>query len=119
MGVSRAKLYRDCELKLRRLLDQYDQILTRPGGQTQQVSELVDRAEVEIENINSFFFRGRIKDLVPLIQRALAKIADGTYGICEETGELISEDRLRAVPWTTLSLKGAIHRESSSNVRAS
>lgn len=32
------------------------------------------------------------------IRRALAKIADGTYGTCEISGEAIEEDRLEANP---------------------
>ncbi len=34
------------------------------------------------------------------------------YGICEETEELIEEDRLLAIPWTRLSIEGAEIRES-------
>lgn len=36
------------------------------------------------------------------IDAALARIDDGTYGICENCGEPIPEDRLRAIPWTRL-----------------
>ncbi|MBI5766473.1 MAG: DUF2934 domain-containing protein [Verrucomicrobia bacterium] len=33
------------------------------------------------------------------IDAALERIANGTYGVCEVTGQLIPEARLRAVPW--------------------
>jgi DnaK suppressor protein len=36
------------------------------------------------------------------IDRALAKIDDGTYGTCERCGKPIAEERLRARPWATL-----------------
>jgi RNA polymerase-binding protein DksA len=36
------------------------------------------------------------------IDEALARIENGTYGICETTGEPIPEARLNAVPWTRL-----------------
>jgi RNA polymerase-binding protein DksA len=36
------------------------------------------------------------------IDRALAKIDAGTFGICERCGQPIGEDRLRARPWATL-----------------
>ncbi|MCJ7496018.1 MAG: TraR/DksA C4-type zinc finger protein, partial [Deltaproteobacteria bacterium] len=36
------------------------------------------------------------------IKEALARIEDGTFGICEECGEEISEERLKARPVTTL-----------------
>jgi len=34
------------------------------------------------------------------VNGALQRIMDGTYGICEETGQAIPAARLRAVPWT-------------------
>lgn len=40
------------------------------------------------------------------IEEAIGRIFDGTYGICEITGEPISEIRLMAVPFTKHSLEG-------------
>ncbi|MDR3269476.1 MAG: TraR/DksA C4-type zinc finger protein [Tannerella sp.] len=39
------------------------------------------------------------------LQAALIRIENKTYGICRETGKLISKDRLRAVPHATLSIE--------------
>jgi DnaK suppressor protein len=36
------------------------------------------------------------------IDRALARIDDGTYGTCERCGKPIGEERLQARPWATL-----------------
>jgi RNA polymerase-binding protein DksA len=36
------------------------------------------------------------------IDRALARLEDGTYGDCERCGKPIAEARLRARPWATL-----------------
>jgi RNA polymerase-binding transcription factor DksA len=38
------------------------------------------------------------------LQSALVRIENKTYGICRETGKLISKERLRAVPHATLSI---------------
>lgn len=46
------------------------------------------------------------------IEFALARIENGSYGICEETEEPIEPDRLIAIPWTRLSIEGAEMRES-------
>jgi DnaK suppressor protein len=35
------------------------------------------------------------------IQRALARLEDGTYGLCEECGNLIASPRLMALPFAT------------------
>jgi len=39
------------------------------------------------------------------LQGALVRIENKTYGICRETGKLISKERLRAVPHATLSIE--------------
>jgi RNA polymerase-binding protein DksA len=36
------------------------------------------------------------------IDRAIAKLDDGTYGTCERCGRPIGEERLRARPWALL-----------------
>jgi len=39
------------------------------------------------------------------LQAALVRIENKTYGICRETGKLISKERLRVVPHATLSIE--------------
>ncbi|MEX0813264.1 MAG: TraR/DksA C4-type zinc finger protein [Chitinophagales bacterium] len=39
------------------------------------------------------------------LEKALERIANKTYGICRETGKLISKERLKAVPHATLSIE--------------
>lgn len=38
------------------------------------------------------------------LERAIIRIENKTYGICRETGKLISKDRLKSVPHATLSI---------------
>ena len=45
------------------------------------------------------------KDALYEIDQAIERVHAGTYGICEITGEPISEARLWAVPWARYSLK--------------
>lgn len=45
------------------------------------------------------------------INAALGRIADGTYGICEETGKPISRSRLEAKPWARFCIEVARKRE--------
>ncbi|HEY7419736.1 MAG TPA: TraR/DksA C4-type zinc finger protein, partial [Ktedonobacteraceae bacterium] len=42
------------------------------------------------------------KTLLAEVQQALARIDNGTYGICTNCGQPIPEKRLEAIPWTTL-----------------
>lgn len=56
--------------------------------------------------------QSRLKEQLLEIETALARIEQGRYGICEETDEPIEPERLRALPWTRLSIEGAEIRES-------
>ena len=44
------------------------------------------------------------------LQAALVRIENKTYGICRETGKLISKERLMAVPHATLSIEAKKNR---------
>ncbi|MCB2196864.1 MAG: TraR/DksA C4-type zinc finger protein [Bacteroidetes bacterium] len=47
----------------------------------------------------------RQQKFIQHLQAALVRIENKTYGICRETGKLISKERLRAVPHATLSIE--------------
>jgi DnaK suppressor protein len=36
------------------------------------------------------------------VERAIQKLAEGTYGMCDRCGEAISAARLEAIPWAPL-----------------
>lgn len=61
-----------------------------------------DRANLETDRNFLLRIRDRERKLIGKITEALARIDDGTFGICEECGEEISEERLKARPMTTL-----------------
>jgi len=44
------------------------------------------------------------KKFIEHLENAKLRIQNGVYGICRESGTLISEERLRAVPHATLSI---------------
>ncbi len=45
------------------------------------------------------------------LKAALVRIENKTYGVCRETGNLISKDRLKAVPHATLSIEAKMNRD--------
>lgn len=64
-------------------------------------------AEAEFLNMHE-----RLRSQLFEIDSALGRIENGSFGICEETEEAIEPERLRAIPWTRLSIEGAEIRES-------
>lgn len=66
----------------------FDDIGTDEDDNTTEVEEYVDNLGVETN------LEGQLKD----VNDALAKMEQGTYGICEKTGGEISLDRLKVYP---------------------
>jgi DnaK suppressor protein len=65
----------------------------------------VDQASSEYMQAFSFRLRGRERFLMGKIERALQKIDEGTYGLCEECEEPISLKRLHARPEAQLCIQ--------------
>jgi DnaK suppressor protein len=61
-----------------------------------------DRASWESDRNFLLRIRERERKLITKIREALTRIDEGTFGICEQCGEEISEKRLEARPVTTL-----------------
>jgi DnaK suppressor protein len=61
-----------------------------------------DRASMESNRNSILRIRDRERKLIFKIQEALQRLTDGEYGICEECGEEIGIERLKARPVTTL-----------------
>lgn len=67
--------------------------------------DLADRASSETDRAIELRARDRQRKLISKIDAALARIEDGSYGYCEETGEPITVRRLDARPIATLSIE--------------
>jgi DnaK suppressor protein len=77
----------------------------------------VDRASVESRTTFSFRIRERESILIKKIEHALRRLEDGTFGICEECDEEISEGRLKARPVATLCINCKEKEETAERIR--
>ncbi len=68
-------------------------------GDVQFDEESGEGDTLNIERERDLALSAQARQAVEEIDRALAKMADGTYGICEVSGELIPKERLEAIPW--------------------
>lgn len=82
-------------------LDQFE----RGGDEADQTMRILAEQEVMTQT-------DRLRSQLLEIESALGRIENGSYGFCEETEEMIETERLKAIPWTRLSIEGAEIRES-------
>ncbi len=74
-------------------------------------SDVSDRASLEEDHFLEFRVRDRERKHLHAIDEALARIQDGSYGICEQTGEMIGIARLLVRPTATLSIEAQEQQE--------
>lgn len=65
-----------------------------------EIGDIYDIASIERERELTLMLGDRDRDKLSEIDDALERIKDTSYGGCEECGEPIAEDRLRALPFT-------------------
>lgn len=87
--------------QLKDLQQRSEETIPYIAGQQNQSPETLDRAVMD--STRNFFLRLKIREskLIQKIETALARIEEGSYGICETCGGNISVKRLKARPVTS------------------
>jgi DnaK suppressor protein len=67
--------------------------------------EYADAGTATFEREKDLSLVNNLRDLMERIDKALAKIDDGTYGLCDRCGKPIEKLRLKALPYANLCLK--------------
>ena len=98
------------------ILKEARETLQHLQDENQNHPDLADRASSETDRAIELRARDRQRKLIAKIDEALARIDDGTYGYCEETGEPISLRRLEARPIATLSVEAQERHERRERV---
>jgi DnaK suppressor protein len=105
MNPQQVEYFRRKLLKWRQdLIDESQETINNLRGEVRDVGDEAERASRETENSLELRTRDRYRKLLGKIDQALARIEDGSYGFCEETGEEIGLPRLEARPIATLCL---------------
>ena len=100
--------------KFRALLEEKREEIVRKAKQTLDEDMTLDADDLpdemdlaSSEYLQSFTFRlrGREKTFLDKINKAVVKIDEGSFGVCEECAEEISLKRLEARPETTLCIR--------------
>jgi DnaK suppressor protein len=88
--------------RLKTILEEAEKTVKGMTNDRDSFPDPTDRANLESDRNFLLRIRDRERKLIGKIKEALARIDDGTFGICEECGEDISEERLKARPMATL-----------------
>ena len=87
--------------RLKELLAQADNTLIGMTEPKENFADPTDRASHETDRNFELRIRDREHKLIKKVKKALQRIDDGTFGICESCGGDISIARLKARPVTT------------------
>jgi DnaK suppressor protein len=86
-------------------------------AESEQIPDLTDQATLESDIDMNIHIKERDSKLILKIKKALERIDNGNYGICEECGEEISEKRLKARPVTTVCINCKRKQENQEKLR--
>ncbi|HJP65904.1 MAG TPA: TraR/DksA C4-type zinc finger protein [Actinomycetota bacterium] len=67
--------------------------------------EYADAGSATFERERDLSLVNNLRDLMDRIDKALAKMDQGTYGLCDRCGKPIEKARLKALPYANLCLK--------------
>jgi len=98
------------------ILKEAKETLAHLQTESENHPDLADRASSETDRAIELRARDRQRKLIAKIEEAIARLDDGSYGYCEETGEPISLKRLEARPIATLSIEAQERHERRERV---
>ncbi len=103
--------------RLNALLSEASKTMSIMTDERQNFPDPTDRASLESDRNFELRIRDRERKLIVKIKEALERLEDGSFGICEECGEDISEERLNARPVTTLCIECKKRQENEERLR--
>jgi DnaK suppressor protein len=77
------------------------------SGEVAFDDETAEGGTATFERERDLSIENNVRDLMQKIDRAIEKMAAGTYGICERCGKPIEKARIRALPYVDLCIKDA------------
>lgn len=102
--------------QLESLLQEVGKTVTEMTEEKTNFPDPTDRASLESDRNFELRIRDRERKLINKIREALARIDEGTFGLCESCEEPIGIERLRARPVTTLCIECKTEQERQEKI---
>lgn len=84
---------------------------------TERLPDFIDHTATQSDRNLELKIRDRERKLIAKMEEAILRIDNGTYGICNDCGEEITEKRLIARPVTTLCINCKTKQEKAEKLR--
>ncbi len=122
MALDTAEVRSRLEDERRRLVEEMDALVRAdrregdpaPEGHGGVGNHIADDATDTFEHEKSLALLNNLKALTAAVDRALRKLNEGTYGVCDECRAAIAPERLAAIPYATLCITCKSRRERRS-----
>ena len=102
---------------LKELLEHAKDTVSDITAPKENLPDSTDRASFEADRDFMLLIRDRESRLIKKIKKALERIEDNTFGVCEKCGEDISVARLKARPITTQCIDCKTKEEAAERAR--
>lgn len=106
------KDYAEVKKKLLEMLEELDDRVSKIKNNVRHTDEPIEKDSAEqatqAEDYEVLDYLGNAAQMeITMIKQAIARIDSGKYGICEVCGEPIREERLKALPYSSMCIKCA------------
>jgi DnaK suppressor protein len=108
--IDTAAIRRDLEERLASLDDEVGELTAVPRDPASAISfgkRIGDGTNEAVDRLTNVGAAEQLDAMRGDVVRALAKLEDGTYGLCDRCGLSIPDERLEARPWSVLCVRCA------------
>jgi DnaK suppressor protein len=120
MDSKRLEFFRGLlQSKIAELSNDQQKTLAEMTVTDERLADITDLASFQSDRNFELRIRDRERKLIAKMHEAIQKIDDGTYGICENCDEEISEKRMIARPVTTLCIRCKTEQEKIEKLKGS
>ena len=118
MNAERLQFFRELlQAKIAELSNDQLKTLAEMTTTDERLADITDQASFQSDRNFELRIRDRERKLMVKMHEAIQKIDDGTYGVCENCDEEISEKRLLARPVTTLCMQCKTEQEKNEKLK--